>query len=518
MSDEKIEVTEVSNNDAVAEDANQNAPQNKGPKSKFGKSLDTYFEISQRGSTIKQEIIGGVTTFFAMVYIMFVNPSTMSGQGPDNAIWQAIFVATALGAIVGTLLMALYAKMPFAQAPGMGLNAFFFVSFMLPVIAGSQADLEKGFHYGLSIIFVAGILFMIISFTGIRKKIATSLPDSLKKAIPAGIGLFIAFIGFQNAGIITANPFTLLQLADLHAYAYKTAAFNGLTGWYAIAPILVAFFGLLSIGLLSRTKKLNSFAVIASILGCTALYYLFNINNPAVKIDKILSPADTFTAFGKVGVGRAFLGFKYWEAGTILSIIMAIITFCLVDMFDTIGTLQGTCAESGQLDQNGNPINMAKCMESDAIATVSGSIFGTSTVTTYVESAAGVSAGARTGLASVITAALFFITMFLTPLAQIIPGAATAPALIYVGYLMLKNIKDVDMANPKAGIPAFLTLIMMPLTYSISNGIAIGMIAHTIMTVASIRSKEDAKAFFTKDIIVAILAILFILRFFLVSM
>ncbi len=479
-------------------------------KSGFANKLDKFFGITENGSTIRAEVIGGLTTFFAMCYIMFVNPTTMSGSDdPTNSLWQAIFIATAIGAIVGTLLMGLYAKLPFAQAPGMGLNAFFFVSFMLFGFGAAAAFTPAAYQAGMSIILVSGILFLIVSVTGIRKLIIEAMPDSLKKAIPAGIGLFIAFIAFQNAGIITTNQFTLVQFVDLHA-----------SGWYTIAGPIAALLGFFAIGALYKTKLKNG-AVILGILITTALYYLFNIGNSVAYgafTSGIINPVDAFKSFGNIGFGAFVKGFQYWEVGTILSAIMLVITFCLVDMFDTLGTLQGTCAEAGMLDENGNPKNLTKALMSDSIATVVGGAVGTSTVTTYVESASGVSAGARSGLSSVVVAGLFVVAMFLTPLAQVIPVVATAPALMFVGVLMLRNFREVDFSDITSALPAFITLIMMPLTYSISNGIALGMISHIILKAAAIRSAEDVKTFFKKDSIILVLAILFTLRFFLVSM
>lgn len=517
---------------------------------KFSQKLDNFFEISARNSSIKAEIMGGLTTFFAMCYIMFVNPATMSGAN-SGPIYNAIFIATAIGAIVGTLLMAFYAKMPFAQASGMGLNAFFFVSFILFGFGDAAPFSNDAYAAGLSVIFVAGLVFMFLSVTGLRKKIAEALPDCLKKAIPAGIGLFIAFIGLQGANIVQANEFTLVQLVNLNV-------FNGGVTWYEIAPAIAAFLGFLLIGALSKTRlaKIN---VIVGIIATTGLYYLFNINNEAAfaVFNSMINPGEAFKDFGELGVQGWFKGFSFWTADVAINVVLLVITFCLVDMFDTLGTLQGTATEAGMLDENGNPQNLGKCLMADSTATVVGAMVGTSTVTTFVESASGVSQGAKTGLSSVVVAFMFFIAMFLSPLAGIIPGAATAPALIYVGVLMLKNFKDVDFSDLTNAIPAFLTLIMMPLTYSISNGIAVGMISYIFLKffkifftkefnvkeyfyikfakrVEEVAENTDATAdkkkkiqlpftatcgeFFSKDIIIFVIAVLFLVRFFMVTM
>lgn len=489
-------------------------------KNAFVEKVDKFFEITTRGSTIRTEIIAGLTTFFAMCYILLVNPDQMTGFtrfefggfAPEvMTVYYAIFIATAIGAIVGTLLMAFYAKMPFAQAPGMGLNSFFATAFIFGSFTGlafTASNIPEMYFAGLSIILVSGVLFFIFSITGLRKIIIKGMPDALKRAIPAGIGLFIAYIAFQNAGIIQSNPFVQVQFVDLTA------------GWYTIAGPIAALIGFLMIAALSKTKVKGG-SIIIGIIATTALYYLFNIGNAAAFTaftEPLINPFTAFRNFGEVGFLGAFKGFKYWTAENMFLAIMLVITFCLVDMFDTLGTLQGTCAEANMLDENGIPKEVDKCMMADSVATVTGGLVGTSTVTTYVESASGVSAGGRTGLTSVVVAGLFFIAMFLSPLAIIIPGVATAPALMFVGVLMLKNIKEVDFTDITNAVPAFMTLIMMPLTYSISNGIALGMISYVILRLASIRSMADVKAFFKKDSVVLVLSILFMLRFFLVKM
>lgn len=510
----------------------QPAPQKPG----FLERVDRFFGVTARGSNFRAEIVGGLTTFFAMCYILFVNPNQMSGA-TSGVIWNSVYVATAISALIGTLFYAVWVKMPFAQAPGMGLNSFFFVSFMLVGFGTAKPFTNEAYQAGLSVILLSGILFMIISITGIRKKIAEAMPASLKKAIPAGIGLFIALIGFKNAGFVQANQYTFVQLFNMAIGKDNFDLVNGAflpntVTWYGITAPLVMFFGLMMIAFLSRTKA-KKFSVILGIIFGAGLYYLFNIGNAKAyeAFNGILNPADTFVDFGTVGIGGAFLGFKYWTPDVALNGIMLVITFCLVDMFDTLGTLQGTAAEAGMLDENGNPQKLEQCLMADSAATLAGGVLGVSTVTTFVESATGVSAGARTGLSSLVVALMFFIALFLSPLAAIIPSAAVAPALVYVGVLMLKNIKDVDFSDMVSAVPAFLTVIMMPLSYSISNGIAVGLISYSILKLATvmISGKEGIVSyfragkgnwgdFFSKDFIVLIIAILFTLRFFLVSM
>ncbi len=469
--------------------------------------LDNFFKISERGSNIKTEIIAGLTTFFAMAYIVVTNPNQVVGftfGGVFDNIWNAVYVASILVAVVGTLLYAFYAKLPFAQACGMGLNSFFFVSFILPALL-SGGDPVTGYREGLCVILLSGIIFLALSVSGVRSYIARSLPDCLKKAIPAGIGLFIAFIGFKNVGIIQANQYTFVQLFDFHGAIADKTAFDA---WCAIAPVVLALLGLFLIAVLDKKNVKGS--VIISIAAVTVLYYLTTWTLPTFDLGKI---GQSFKDFGEYGFLGAFKGFSIFAGGAtaIINAIVLIITFCLVDMFDTIGTLYGTASQADMLDENGDPIEIDKSMASDSVATVTGAVLGTSTCTTFVESAAGVAAGGRTGLASLVTSLCFAACLFLTPLAAIVPACATAPALIYVGVLMLKNFAKVDMTDITAAVPAFLALIMMPLTYSISNGIAVGAISYVLITLATGKYTK-------KDIIVTIIAILFALRFFLVTM
>ena len=461
--------------------------------------MDKFFKISERGSNVKTEIIAGLTTFFAMAYIIIVNPNQIVGFSFDvpgiPAIWNAVYVATILASVIGTLLFAFYAKLPFAQSCGMGLNSYFFVSFVLPqVIAGG--DVTKGYQAGLVIILISGLIFLILSATGAREYIAKAMPDCIKKSIPAGIGLFIAFIGFQNVGIIQANQYTLVQFVKINGVA-----------WADLAAPVIALVGFIIIAILNKLNVKGS--VLIGILATTVIYYLATWQLPSFEIGEIFAP---FKDFANIGITAVFTADSWKNAfspefvGGIFSAIMLIVTFCLVDMFDTIGTLYGTASEANMLDENGDPIDVNKAMTCDSVATVSGSVLGTSTVTTFVESAAGVAAGGKTGLTSLVTALCFAVCLFLAPFASIIPSAATAPALIFVGVLMLKNFAKVDMTDMRNAVPAFLTLIMMPLTYSIANGIGIGSIAYVLITVFTGK-------FSKKDIAVTIIALLFLAKF-----
>ena len=488
--------------------------------------MENMFKIKERGSTVRTEVFAGITTFFAMAYIIFVNPNQVAAEGANGwlvglgadagemgKIWNSVYIASILVAIIGTLMMAFIANMPFAQACGMGLNAFFCTIFVSGAFFAGES-VTTGYQAGLVIILISGLVFLVLSITGLREYIAKSMPDCLKKSISAGIGLFIALIGFKNAGIIEDNPYTFVQFFDFHGRIQqaKDGVITSTEAWHAIVPVLVALIGILIIAILSKYGIKAS--VILGIVISTILYWVFMGQTPDFDVSGI---GQSFKDFGEVGFLGVFNG-DAWDAafnstyvGGVFSAIMLIIAFCLVDMFDTIGTIYGTASQADMLDENGDPINLNKSMLCDSIGTVSGALLGTSTCTTFVESASGVSAGGRTGLASVVTSICFAICLFLSPLASIVPGCATAPALVFVGVLMVKNFAKVDMDDMLSAVPAFLAMIMMPLTYSISNGIGIGAIAYVIIALCT-------KKYTKKDIVVTIIAALFICKFITVTM
>ena len=494
--------------------------------------MDKFFKITERGSSYRKEIVGGLTTFFAMAYIIFVNPAQVAAGGANGwlvekthdpefvgvpvdagalgQIWNSVFVASVLVAFLGTLLYALYAKLPYAQACGMGLNSFVCTC----VMSGAYwagVDLIGGYHSGVVLVFISGIIFLLLTFTGMRQYIAKAMPECLKKSIPAGIGLFIAFIGLQGADLITANEFTLVQFVDING-ALGAEGVTAMESWRSIAPAIVAFVGFMIIAILSKLNVKGS--VLLGVISSAVLYYLVTWQVPAFDLSSI---GQSFKDFGEIGVTGLFnaeawnLAFNGAHIGGVFSAIVLIISFCIVDMFDTVGTLYGTATEAGMLDENGDPIDMDKAMACDSVGTVAGSVLGTSTCTTFVESASGVAAGARTGLASLVTSLCFLACLFLTPLASIVPSCATAPALIFVGVLMVKNFANVDMSDVRSSVPAFLTLIMMPLTYSISNGIGIGCIAYVLITLFTGKYTK-------KDIMATVIALLFVAKFIFVTM
>ena len=481
-----------------------------------------FFKIKERGSSVRTEIFAGLTTFFAMCYIVVVNPNQVAAGGATGwlvelgadaavmgQIWNAVYIASILVACIGTLLMALYAKLPFAQACGMGLNAFFCTTFVSGAYFAG-VDAIEGYQSGLVIIFLSGIVFLILSVTGLRKYIATAMPECLKKAIPAGIGLFIAFIGFQNVGIINANQYTLTQLFDFHGAIVN--AESGFQAWLTMAPVILTVLGLIIIAVLESKHVKGS--VIITILVVTVLYYATTLTAPSFDLGNI---GQSFKDFGAIGVTGIFNGTAWANAfggahiDGVFGAVVLIITFCLVDMFDTVGTLYGTAAQADMLDENGDPIDVDKAMMCDSVGTVAGAVLGTSTCTTFVESAAGVGAGGRTGLTSVVTAACFFVCLFLSPIATIIPSCATAPALIYVGVLMMKGFGKINMDDVTSAVPAFLTVIIMCLSYSISNGIGVGAITYVLVQLL-------AKKYSKKDIVVTVIALLFVARFALITM
>ena len=398
---------------------------------------------------------------------------------------------------MGTLLYAFYAKLPYAQACGMGLNSFFFVTFVLPQIA-TGSDIE-GYRAGLVIILLSGLIFLVLSLTGAREHLAKAMPDCIKKSISAGIGLFIAFLGFQKVGIITNNDYTLVQFVKLNVITDIK--------WSDVAEPVIALFGFLLIVILTKLNVKG--AVLISILSTTVVWYLATWQLPTFDMQNF---TQSFKDFGEIAVTGVFDSESWKNAfspaftGGIFSSVMLIITFCIVNMFDTIGTLYGAASEANMLDENGDPIDMDKAMTCDSVATVTGAVCGTSTCTTFVECASGVAAGGRTGFASVITAACFAVCLFLAPFASVIPAAATAPALMFVGVLMLKNFSKVDMTDLRSAVPAFFTLIMMPLTYSIANGIGIGAISYVIISIFTGKYTK-------KDIGVTIIALLFLCKF-----
>ena len=445
--------------------------------------MEKFFKVREHGSTVKTEILAGITTFMAMAYILMVNANMFSALGVVS--YNAIYIATAISAVVGTFLIAFLANLPLGLASGMGLNAFFVYTVCFTF----------GLSYANALVLVLfdGIVFVILTVTGIRAKLFDAIPDCVRKAIPAGIGLFIAFLGLQDAGLVVADTATCVNLVSFNV-------FNGNATWATVMPKLVTIAALVIIAVLSYRKVKG--AVLWGILGGTGLYYALGFTIPGFYNGFAENMSfNPFTAFGEWG-SQAFLkvfteGFDFSSylsthstADLAILIITTALAFCLVDMFDTLGTLYGACSRGDMLTKEGQVPNFEKAMLSDALATVAGSVCGTSTVTAFVESSAGVAEGGRTGLSAFTTGVMFFIAMFLSPVAALIPTSATAAALIYVGVLMMSGVTKIEWNDPAVAVPSFMTLAMMPFTYNISYGIAFGLITYVFICVFTGRIKE----------------------------
>ena len=417
--------------------------------------LEKLFKLKAHNTTVKTEIVAGITTFFAMAYIIFVNPGFLSEAGMD---FNAVMMATCLAAALGTLLTAFLANVPFAQAPGMGLNAFFTYT----VCFGMGYTWQNA----LAIVLLSGMIFFFISISPLRSKIIEAIPASLKSAISAGIGLFIALIGMLNVGLVTANN-NLLDLGNITA-----------------GPALVALIGLVITAILMAYKVKG--ALFLGIIITTIVGIPFGVTTFPESI--------TFSGFSTLApvFGKVFTeGFNGLLGHGVLALLTAIITFAICDCFDTVGTLIGTAKAAKMLDENGNLPTGDKALIADAVATMAGAVLGTSTVTTFVESSTGISEGGRTGLTSLTVGILFVLAaFFFGPIAGIIPSAATAPALIIVGVLMLGNAADIDWKDIEVAVPCFLTIAIMPFAYAISDGIGFGFISYTLIKLARGKAKE----------------------------
>lgn len=413
--------------------------------------------------TVKREVIAGITTFLTMAYILAVNPSILSDAGMDKG---AVFTATVISSVLATLVMAMYAKLPFALAPGMGLNAFFAYTVVL--------TMGYSWQFALTAVFIEGIIFILLTLTGLRQKIVDSMPLVLRRAISPGIGFFIAFIGLKNAGIVSASPATFVTMGNLHDPAVLLAAFGILL---SAVLLIKKVTGALLIGILVTT-------VIGIPLGVTH-----------------------FTSVLDVPPSIAPIVMKF-EWHNVLSFDMAIcvLTFLFIDMFDTIGTLLGVSHRAGMVDEKGNIPHLTEAFMADAIGTAAGAMLGTSTVTTYVESASGVNAGGRSGLTSFTTAICFALALFLAPLFLAIPAQATAPALVLVGVMMMTDVSKLHLGDFADAVPAFVCIALMPLTYSISDGILMGLITYVLLRIFAGRYRELKLG-------MIVLAVLFVLKY-----
>ncbi len=412
-------------------------------------ALAKFFDFESHRTNFKTEIIAGITTFLTMAYILAVNPNILSATGMDKG---ALFTATALSALIATLVMALVAKLPFALAPGMGLNAFF----AFTVVIG----MKHSWQFALTAVFLEGIIFIILTYLNVREAIIDCIPINVKRAISVGIGLFITIIGFTNAGIVVSSKATTVTMGNL-----------------ASGAAIVCLIGLLVTGLL-LVKKVKG-ALLIGILVSTILGIPMGVTN--------------MEGFGLVSAPASLSPiFFQFEWANILTVdmVLVLLTFLFVDMFDTVGTLIGVSTKAKLIDKDGKIPRVKQALFADAIGTTAGSCLGTSTVTTYVESATGVEEGGRSGMTALTVAILFGLALFFSPLFMIIPAAATAPALILVGLFMMSPIKEIDLEDFTESIPAFLTLVIMPLTYNIANGIVFGILSFVILKTFSGKTKE----------------------------
>lgn len=428
--------------------------------------MEKYFKLKENNTDVKTEILAGITTFMTMVYILAVNPGMLSETGMD---FGGVFTATALSAGVATLIMALYAKYPFALAPGMGLNAFFTYSVCI--------GMNQSWQFALTAVLVEGIIFILLSLLKVREAIFDLIPLSLKKAVSAGIGLFIALVGLRNAGIIVPNDGTMIGLGDLTANS-SIVALLGLV----IIAILYArnVKGALLIGIIIAT-------IIGIPLGVTTLPEGFKIFSLPPSLKDV---AFKFVPFSEI------MTKDFW---------IIVITFLFVDIFDTVGTLAGVASKSGMLDKEGKLPRVSKALTADAVGTIFGACMGTSTVTTFVESSAGVAAGGRTGLTSVTTGIMFILALFIAPLFAIIPAAATAPVLVVVGVFMMSAVMEINWHDLTEAVPAFLTIAMMPFAYSIAEGIVFGIVSYTLIKTFTGKAKDVSALMW-------VLSVLFVLR------
>lgn len=450
--------------------------------------LEKFFKLKENKTTVRTEVVAGITTFMTMAYILAVNPSILSASGMDA---QAVLIATALASFIGTIAMALLANYPFALAPGLGLNAFFAYT-----VCGVDA-MGYSWQVALLAVFVEGVIFIILSLTNIREAIFNAIPLQLKKGVSVGIGLFVAFIGLQNGRIVVSNSSTLVALVDFRQdfHTVGISALLAIIGTFIIAILYVKKVrGSILIGIVATW-------ILGIICQLTGIYTVI----PDTKFTSLIPVWSSFN-LGAISstFGQCFKA--DFSSIRIFDFIAIVLSFLFVDIFDTLGTLIGCANKADMLDKDGKLPRIKEALLADAIATSAGAVLGTSTTTTFVESSAGVAEGGRTGLSSIVTGLLFLVAIFLSPIFIAIPGFATAPALLFVGFLMISAVVDINFSDFTEAVPAYLALIFMPLTYSISEGIAAGVISYVVINLVCGKAKKITPLMY-------ILAILFIAKF-----
>lgn len=448
--------------------------------------LEKVFKLKENNTTVKTEVIAGITTFMTMAYILAINPRILADSGMDA---QAVLIATALASFIGTMCMALLANYPFALAPGLGLNAYFAYTVC--------KTMGYSWQIALFAVFVEGIVFIILSLTNVREAIFNAIPLQLKKGVSVGIGLFVAFIGLQNGGIVVGNSSTLVSIVDFTEDFHKAGicALLAVVGTFIIAILYVKKVrGSILLGILATW-------ILGIICQLTGLYTV----SPQEEYYSLIPSWSEFNLGAISSVfGQCFQA--DFSSLKIFDFIAIVFAFLFVDIFDTIGTLIGCATKAGMMDKDGKLPRIRQALLADAIATTAGAVLGTSTTTTFVESSAGVAEGGRTGLSSVVTGLLFLLAIFFSPIFIAIPGFATAPALLFVGFLMISAVVDIDFSNYTESVPAYLALIAMPLTYSISEGIAAGIISYVVLNLCCGKAKKITPLMY-------ILAVLFVCKF-----
>lgn len=452
--------------------------------------LENFFKLKENKTDVKTEVLAGITTFMTMAYILAVNPSILSATGMDA---QAVLIATALASFVGTILMALLANYPFALAPGMGLNAYFAYTVVL--------GMGYSWQIALMAVFVEGLIFLVLSLTNVREAIFNAIPLTLKSAVSVGIGLFVAFIGLQDANLIVNSDATLVTYQTFKGGTFNTV---GITALLALVGVVIT--AILIVKNVKGNILLGIFAtwILGILCQLTGLY----VPNPEAGMYSLIPSAIISFDFSSFGLTFGQVFKADFSSVSIINFIVVMFAFLFVDLFDTLGTLIGVASKADMLDKDGKLPRIKGALLSDSIATFVGAIFGTSTTTTYVESASGVTAGGRTGLTAVVTGVLFLLSVIFAPLFLTIPSFAIAPALIIVGFYMIGSVTKINFADASEAIPAYLTIVAMPLAYSISEGIAIGVISWTILNVVTGKAKQK-----NISVLMYILTVLFIAKY-----
>ncbi len=473
--------------------------------------MEKFFKLKENGTDVRTEIIAGLTTFMTMAYIIALNPNLLTGFDVGSPLWNGVFMATCIASAVGTICMAFYANKPFAMAPGMGLNSFFAVV-VTNIVAITGLTYVESFQAALCIILIEGIIFLVLSALNIREKIVAAIPLGIRLGIAPSIGLMLLNIGFgSNVGVYDETGTPHYVMADFFGSLTPKLLKDSMGGSYGtmVLTVITMFIGLFAIVILAH-KGLKS-AVLLGMLIASVIYWIGEAVFLGVNPFASLATASFVPPFADMASTTLF---KFNFAGLVqigwFTIITLVVTFCIIDMFDTIGTLVGTASRAGMVDKEGNMPQMREALTSDAIGTLAGSFTGTSTVTTFIESASGVEAGGRTGLTAITTGVMFLLCIFLAPIAGIIPAAATSSALIYVGILMLQGLKEVKFDDISQCVPVFIMLIAMPISSSIGHGIGLAMISYVVIKLFTGKSKEIS-------VLTYVLSAIFLIKFFLIA-